>query len=62
VIYIFFGFRLIAHFNRFNNHDGPFGASTSDLLKTIDVSEKANKQDSADITRIDVSAKAVSHS
>ena len=32
MIFVYFGIRVIAHYQRFNSEQGPFGASTRSLL------------------------------
>jgi len=32
MIFVYFGIRVVAHFQRFNSEQGPFGASTRELL------------------------------
>merc|ERR1711988_205173 len=47
MIYLFFGVRLFAHINRFNSRQGPFGSSTSNIMKNISHYELTNKNTTA---------------
>ena len=54
MIYLFFGVRLFAHINRFNSHQGPFGSSTSNIMKNISHYELTNKNTTvANLDQID---------